>query len=324
MSAFPSTSFDPRPDLAVTMQEFPLAMAKEGIIGSELFPTIEVDVQAGNYGTIPNKEITTPASAKRNSDGTYQRMGWEFDDLNFKTEEFGIEIPLDERRANMYREFIDAERFNAELSRFKTMQADEIRKAAIAMNVANFSGQTNGAGTAWTNHTTSSPKDNIHAAKMAVYAREGVICNVGWSSWERFEDMRMNSEIIAAIEASGSGQPAKLSDITVEMVANAVGLERLLVGGMVKNTANINQNKSIASIWDNTLFGVGYIDLSNNPEMPSLFRQFHWGADGSQIGGVIESYEEARSRSVIHRCRHEVDEQQVVASMGQLITGVAV
>lgn len=322
MSAFPNASFDPRPDIAAMMMDYPTAMAEQGLIGNLLFPTVEVDVQAGNYFYTPIKEIITPASGKRNSDGSYQRISTEMGERTFATDEYGLEKPLDQRRARQYPTLPDAETYNATQVRNKVMQADEIRKAAIAMNTTTFSGQTTAAGTVWSNHASSDPIENVHDGKLALRARCGLVANVGYCAWPVFEHLRVNANIIAAVQGAGAGQRALQGDLSVELVASALGLKKLLVGGMIKNSANIGQTAVIADIWDPTIFGLAYIANPGDVESPSAFRQFHWGADGSQVYGVIESYEEPQSRAIVHRCRHEVQEQSIITEAVELITGV--
>lgn len=316
-----STTIQPRPDLAGSMQEYPIAAAGAGAIAYELFPVIEVPVQSGKYGSIPPEQLLTPKSRKRNSDGSYARSEFEFSERDWSTDEYGGEGIVDERRANQYREYFDAELVTAQIEQFKNIQAAEIRAAAIAMNTSNFSGQTTAAGTAWTSYSSADPVANVETAVQAVYGRDGLWPNVGWCSMTTLRNLRHCDKVIERIEASGAGQPAKFSDVTVEMIAQVFGLQKILVGGMSKNTANINQTKSISGVWSNSYFGVGYIDLSKNIEMPTLFRAFHWGADGSTIGGRVESYYDDRVRADVIRVRHDTDEKQVLSTLGQLITG---
>ena len=50
-------------------------------------------------------------------------------------------------------------------------------------------------------------------------------------------------------------------------------------------------------------------------------RTFHWTADGSQIGGLVETYRDERIRGDVVRVRNQVDVNQVIAECGYLITG---
>ena len=323
MPAPTTSSVNARPDIAASMEQYPISAAASGAIAYDLFPVIDVDYQAGNYGYIPVNELLTPKTRKRNSNGTYQRTSFEFTDRNYATDEYGGEGVIDERRKNQYADYFDAELVTAEIERFQNVQAAEKRVAAIAMSTTVFSGQTTAAGTAWTDYASSDPIQDVEDAVQAVYDRTGLWPNVAWCSKKTFRNLRNNEKVIDRIEATGAGSPAKASDVTKEMLAQVFDLEEIHVGEMSENTANPGQTPVIASVWDDDKFGVGFVDRSGNMEMPTLFRAFHWSADGSEIGGAIEQYFSDEARADVIRARHDVDEKLELVELGQLITGVA-
>jgi hypothetical protein len=55
---------------------------------------------------------------------------------------------------------------------------------------------------------------------------------------------------------------------------------------------------------------------------PCLGRTIHWGEDGSQIGGLFESYYSDERRSNIVRCRHDVDEKIIYAEAADLLSNI--
>jgi hypothetical protein len=64
------------------------------------------------------------------------------------------------------------------------------------------------------------------------------------------------------------------------------------------------------------------IATSNDFREPCIGRTFHWSADGSSIGGTVESYREEQTRSDIIRVRHEVAEVTLYAEAGHLLSNV--
>jgi hypothetical protein len=42
-----------RPDLAASFEEYDLEASRAGFVGNQIFPTMEVNKQAGSFGRIP-------------------------------------------------------------------------------------------------------------------------------------------------------------------------------------------------------------------------------------------------------------------------------
>lgn len=319
----PNTIVRSRPVLAGSLQEFPLEAAGMGAIGYQICPVIEAPEQSGEYGNIAAKEILTPGHRKRAPGGGYPRSKFEFGERTYKTVEHGGEGVIDDRRAAQYKTYFEAEKAVTAIERFKNTQAAELRIAALAMNTSTFASQLTPAGVAWSNHGSANPIKNVHTGKLAIRARTGILPNIGYCSWDAFENLKHNDKIIARIQAEGAGKEANVSMISADKVAEILGVKKLLVGGLMQNTSNIGQDATIASVWDTDIFGLGYIDETGNIEFPTAMRCFHWGEDGSNIGGVVESYRDETVRADVVRVRHDTDEQVVMGDLIELITGIA-
>ena len=318
----PTTDVRVRPDLAQSMMELPLEMAGKPI-APLLFPVVEVDESDGTQGVIPVEEFLTITGGARTGEGGYARSRMQFEDQSWATEENGGEGVIDERKKHKYKNYFNHETIVARLERHKAHLRREKRCADIANNTSNYSGQTTAAGTVWTNHSAAVPVDNVETAVQAVYDRTGIAPNTLWMSWKRFRDLRLCDQIKEAIQSAGAGSPSKATDVTIEMLSAVFDLPYILVGDMPYNSANAGQAKSISSLWSNTSAGVAYIDHSGSVEMPTHFRMYHWGEDGSTFDGLVEDYYETDKRQHIIRVRQDTDEKQVIAELGQLITGIA-
>lgn len=318
----PTTNVRTRPDLAPAMWEYPLPMAATPI-ATELFTPVEVDECDGTQGVLPAKEILTPTGGPRTGTGGYLRNELQFEDQSWACVENGGEGVIDLRKKSKYKKYFDHEVVVAAVERLKAIQRREIRCAAIVNNTGNYSGRTTGAGTVWTAHSTAVPIDNVETAVQAVYGRTGIKPNTLMLSWKRFRDLRRCDQVIEAITSAGAGQAAKASDITLELLARVFDIEKVVVGDMPYNAANIGQTGSISSIWSDTSALVAYIDRSGNVSMPTHLRMYHWGEDGSTFDGLVEDYMDDSQRKHIIRVRQDTHEKMVIEELGQLITGVA-
>jgi hypothetical protein len=64
------------------------------------------------------------------------------------------------------------------------------------------------------------------------------------------------------------------------------------------------------------------IATGNDMREPCVGRTFHWSADGSSIGGTVESYREEGVRGNVIRVRHQVAEVVLHAEAGHLLSNV--
>jgi hypothetical protein len=64
------------------------------------------------------------------------------------------------------------------------------------------------------------------------------------------------------------------------------------------------------------------IATSNDLQDPCVGRTLHWAADGSTIGGTVESYREESKRGDVIRVRHDVDEVVLYTEMGHLLSNI--
>ena len=307
-----------RPDLRDTMMEFSLQADQLGFVGLKIAPVLETNKPTGAYGVIKLHEMLKTQSTERADDGSYARGGGKGTKDTFTTEEHGFEERVDEREAEMYGEWWDAEQLAAERSRDAVLRNHNQRVIDLALAIAN----TNAAGTAWTDTANSTPIANVRTAKLAVRDRAGVIPNVMVIDYERFEFLKDNAEIIDRIKYSGRDDPKRRS-LTADALAAVFDLDEVIISGSVKNTANEGQESStLASMWDKTKALLFVRTTSRNLKMPQFMRTFHWGGDGSNIGGVMESYRDENTRSDIIRTRMDTEEKIVYTGVGQQITGI--
>lgn len=162
----------------------------------------------------------------------------------------------------------------------------------------------------------------MQAAKDAIYARTGCWPNALVINRKVFQNLRRLDEIVEAIQAAGAGTATKLRDITANMLAQVFDLDMVLVAGGTKNLADEGQDFSPSQVWSSEYAMVAKICTTTGFSEPGLGRTFHWAEDGSQPGGTIETFRDEHLRRDIVRVRHDVDEQIVEASFGQLLSNV--
>lgn len=316
----PSTSFAQyRADLADTLEEFDLEADQMGFVGLRIAPVIDVGVVGGNYGKIELAELLKGRSTNRAPDGSYNRGEARGTKDTFACDEHGFEEAVDDRLAAMFADYWNAEQLAAQRTRDAVLRNHNQRVIDAALGLAN----TTAAGTAWSTVATATPIANIRAAKIAVRDRTGIVPNCMCLDWEAFEYLVSTAEVVDRVKHWGGTDP-NVSSLLQQpsVVAAALGLEEILVSGSVKNTANEAQAASLSSQWTNTKALLFVRDDSEDMRRPRLMNTFHFTADGSQIGGYVETYRDEAKRSDIVRTRMDTDEKLVYSDCGQVITGV--
>ncbi len=318
----PTSSFASlRSDLGGSLMEFDLIADRDGYIANRVFPVFEAATSVGQYGKIPLEQLLQQRETVRAPGSNYSRGNFTFEKLTFATEENGAEEPVDDREAELYRDFFDAELIAAARAQNSVVRNQEQRVADLVFNTTTFTGSSlyTDIATTWATYASATPIDNVQAAADKVYANSGLYANALICNRFAFRDLKRCAQVIDAIEASGAGSAAKLSDISAELVAMALGLDMVIVAGGSKNSAKEGQTASVAQIWSSSYAMVARVCVTNDIREPGLGRIIHWGADGSNPEGLVETYRDESVRSEIVRFRHDVDEVLHYTECGHLL-----
>jgi hypothetical protein len=106
------------------------------------------------------------------------------------------------------------------------------------------------------------------------------------------------------------------------MLAQVFDLPYILVAGGSKNGAKEGATVDPEQIWSGEYAMVCKIATGADFREPCIGRTFHWSADGSAVGGTVESYREEQTRSDIIRVRHDVDELVLYKDAGFLLGNI--
>jgi len=317
----PTTSLaTQRPDLA-TFLEFDVESEKAGYVATQVFPVIDVQSQAGSFGKIPLEQLLQQRETKRAPGSGYARGNWTFTTATYATEEHGAEEPVDDREAKMFAEYFQAEQVSTMRAFSSVLRNAEQRVADAVFNTATWTGAslTTTPATAWATIATAVPLTNVEAAVQKIYDNSGLWANALVINKKTFRNLRNTLQVIDRIEANGSGSAAKASDVTIEMLKAAFDLEHVIVAGTSRNSAREGQSATPVQIWGSQYAMVCRISTSADMRDPCIGRTFHWGDDGSSIGGTVESYRDERVRGDVIRVRHDTDEIVLYPEAGHLL-----
>lgn len=312
-----------RSDLAAFM-EFDLEMEKQGYVATQVLPVIETGLQADNPGKVPLESLLFQASSTRNSGSKYNRISGTFERFTYATTENGIEEVVDERDLERYRDLLLLDQIAYARALSVVMRNHEQRVASLVFNTSTWTGAslTTAVTNEWDDAANAVPITDVEAAVQKVYDGSGLWANALIVNRKVFRNLRNCDSIIERINSAGAGNPSKPSDITAEMLAAVFDLEKVIVAGSSKNSAAEGQSPSPGQIWSGEYAMVCRVATSNDMREPCIGRTFHWGADGSSIGGTVEEYYEEQSRGRVIRVRHDTDEVIMYPQAGHLLSNI--
>lgn len=316
----PSTSLATlRPDIAGSLMEFDTAMDQKGFIATRVLPVFEVGSQAGTFGKIPVAQLLQTRDTARAPGSGYARGKFTFTTDSFVTAEHGAEEPIDDREKAMYRNYFDQEVVSAARAIDAVLRNAEIRVAAAVFNATTFTAHP--VTIEWSVAATCTPITDVETAVQAIFAASGMWPNSMTINRKVFRNLRNSAQIIDRCKAQGF-MDVRAGKISVAQLQAVFDIEEIIVAGSPKNTANEGQAAAFSPIWSDEYCMIAKICKSNDIREPGLGRTFHWGEDGSTIGGTVETYRDETVRGDVARVRHDVQEKMLFTNGGYLLSNI--
>lgn len=306
-----------RPDLAGSFTQFDLAMDRQGFIATQVAPVMDVDTASGTFGVIPVAQLLMNRDTVRAPGSGYARSKFTFTTDTFATIEHGAEEPVDDAEARIYRRYFDAEQVAAQRAYDAVLRGLETRTASL---FSTFITATAAVGTTWKTYASSTPINDIETGVQAVYANSGIWPNTLILTRTQFRNLRESTQIIDRVKYSGLYDPTA-KGITTNVLAQVFDLQNIFIAGGTQNTAHEGQTAAFASLWDNGNAYICHINGGNDIRRPTVARIFHYGEDGSTIGGTVESYRDETIRGDVLRVRNQTIEKGMYAVLGYKLTG---
>lgn len=316
--AYSGSYASPRVELGEAFKEY--MFNTDDFIGTRVLSLLPSSRKKGSFSSLKREKLLQVVSEnklKRGPKSAYARAGWEGADKEFDCKEYGIEVPSDHVEEAFYANDFDAALAASEIAWSILMLGHEQRVRDLVFNTTTFTtvnGLRTDVSAAWSAAATDIIAD-IQDAKEVVRQRTGMNPNalvVGAGVVPYFLKN-------AGIKSAMPDTQEKNVEAIKRALAAIFGLEHILVGGTVKNTAKEGQAASITDVWDTAFASVATIAPSGGSVItPCLGRTVLWTED-SPDAVMTEEYEEPQTRSTIYRTRHHTDELLLDASFAQLL-----
>jgi hypothetical protein len=308
-----------RPDLGMLAYEYNATASQRGFIGTMAMPAFFVPEQTADYPVIPIEALLKLPDTKRAPRANYNRGDYEFETDTYACIENGWEEPLDDVERRLYARLFDAEMVAVQRAIDIILRVQEKRISALLFNTGNFS--STGVTTEWST-ITATPYADVIAGKQSMRANGGLEPNTLIMSKKVLENLLKVTEVRESLQYSADKQIEFLGiNAQAQMLARYFGVDRLLVGDAIYDSAKKKQSFSISDIWDDEY--VMLAKVSNAPDIldPSVGRTFVWEEDAPGML-VTEQYREEQKRSWIYRTRQHTDEEIIFSNAGYLLSNI--
>lgn len=307
-----STYASPRLDIGQALMESD-AM-KQRYIAEEVLPIMPVDTETGTYSVIAREGQLAKSDAARAADGTYNRVDAYAEDATYTCKEYGLEGVVDDKKKNKYISDFDLEMVEANRVWGDLRLNTEAIAAAAVFNTDTWTGSalyTDVSSAPW-DAAASDAIGHVIAAGQKVIQNTGIQPNVliiGQPTW-------INLLGNTAIKARFPGiERLSLTDIA-DGLAPIFGLEKIIIGSAVYNSAKEGQTFSGSFIWGDDYAMVARLS-DGGFASGGLGKTVVWTTDGNFM--QAETYREEQRRANIVRVRHSIQHVIVDKYCGHLL-----
>jgi hypothetical protein len=306
----------PRPDLGAAYEEYQDDPGFSQFIADAVCPRVATPVSSGAHSCITRESALMTASTRRTK-GSYERVDIGAEDKTFATKEYGLEGPVDDRDRKFYASDFDLEAATLRQVMRRIKTAREVRVAAMLFNTTTWTGSTlyTDVSSAPWDTASSAVIAPVVAAKAKVRALTGMSPNTLIIGYAQMQNLLSNTGIIARFPGA-----TVVTEAMIRANMGAIfGLQKLVVGGAMLNSANEGITASLSEIWGDDYAMVCLTCEPNAPiNAPSVARTYVWTPENSQ-DLVVEMYREEQIRSEIVRARNDIEEKVLDASLGHLL-----
>lgn len=306
-----------RPDLGGSMMQFDLEADRMGYIGTRVAPVIETALASGHFGIVPIGQILKEGETARAPGSGYNRGTGTFTPATYTTQEHGWEEPVDDKEAAMYKDYLQVEMFAASRARATVLRNYEKRVAAMLFNATTWTATS--ITTEWSTVASAVPITDVETAVQAMYDATGLWANALIINRKVFRNLRRCQQIIDHIKYTS---PTTQGELTEAHLSSAFDLKHIIVAGGSKNIANEGAAADVSPIWSSEYAMVARVAETNDIREPCVSRTFHYGADGSEIGAVVETYRDETVRGDVVRARMDTDEKVLYTEAAHLLDNI--
>ena len=235
------------------LTQIAMAVRPEGLIADEILPRIPVPAEYFEYTKATLAESFTIPDLKVGRTGKPNQIEFSSTDVTDSTQDYALDTPV----ANKDLEVAAAAGVNYDPLGLATesvtglvLLGREKRVADLLTTLGTYNSSLRTTLSGMSQWSDTANSDPIRAIK-AVFDTMLIRPNIGFMGREVFTQLSMHPKVVASVLGRlGTGAVAAASgEVTAQQLADALGLERILVGDAFANTAKFGQTASYGRLW---------------------------------------------------------------------------
>jgi hypothetical protein len=296
--------------------ELNLAEDRRGFIGSQVLPTIPVEKASGTFPVYPRENLKKQIDTRHAAGAAYSQSKGQIDNASFDVLDYGHEVPVYDRIRNQYKNQWNLDANAADESLDIVLRDREIRIAAAMQNTGTF---TNTAATAaFSDRQNATPIDDCKARISVIELASGLTPDCAIMNIATYRDLVECDQIKEHFQYTQGQLPS------IDQVAAALHLQRIIIAGSLKNANAEGQAFSGARIWDATKVVIAKLmrpASTIEEKNPGLGCTFVWTGDGAGENGIVEQRRDDAVRCDFFRARMNLVEKIIAPECSNILTG---
>ena len=307
-----------QPDLADVHIDVPLtnvsiAYRNPMYIGRQAVPTVPVVRESDKYFIFPRDAWLRDEAKIVPVGGRAPRGTYTTSSDNYSVDERGFEMPVPDRIRSNSDSVIGPDRNATNMASDKVDIAYEKSARDLLFTAANWGTQTATlSGSDQWSHADSTIQLDASAARQAVLLGCGFEANTCVMGYAVYETIMYAEELLNLIRYTGTSERPAL--VTPMMLAAILGVQHLLVGKQIENTAVEGATGAYSHIWTDKVW-IGYMAEGPALETPSAAYIF-------STGRKVRRYREEPVESDIAHVKEAWDGKITAAGAGFLYEDV--
>lgn len=257
-----------------TLTNLAVKYKNDAFIGLELMPVVPVGKLSDFYYIYPKRSRLATPDTKLGHRGKANEVQDSREQATYSCEGYGLKNYVDAVTIANQDAPLDEMMNSTEIVQDMIDLDEELRIAAIMTDPSNYAGNTTAiaASSRWDTSGGGDPIADIQAASAALWNGAGRTMKVGFTSLDVWNVLSRHPSILDLFKYKGSTSGLA----TQSMVAQFLGLDRILVSEARKDTANSGQTASYSRIWGD-VFGVVRVAMTPSRETAAFGFTFRMG-----------------------------------------------
>lgn len=282
--------------------------AQGGYLADKVAPPVPVKKESASYWEYDKSRFDIPDSL-RAPRSTYNRVEWTATKASYSAEEYGLELPIDDRERDNAAGPLDLEIDSTEIVTDMVLNNREKRIADKVLSTTVVTQNTTLAGTSqWSDITSgvSDPMNDIKTGRQTIFDATGYRPNKLLLGYKVAEVLKIHPNLLERIQFSERGI------VTLAILAALFEVDEVLVGGVLRRWSQAGAADALTDVWgkDALLF---YSEPRPSLKKASFAYQFR----NRNLRAF--RYREEKIASDVVRVTEIQDEKLVAEKLGYLI-----